>query len=251
MPMLNGRVLLFDYDDTLAKTEGIALGAACVLLNRILSERNAAGYELPAFVEQFTGTTFRRILTAASEDRKIVMAAEELDHWVEVEKQGAIAALAQQLEATDGVNQFLARLTELGNLMAIASSSAPDRLEVCLDKTGQKSFFGDRVFSVQCPTFNGRGKPAPDVYLHAMDTLGVQPEICEVFEDSVGGVKSAVAAGCRTWGYVGALPQEKRMARAEALVETGACCVFDNWAQFDSLFEQVERGGQKDVNCCG
>lgn len=40
-----------------------------------------------------------------------------------------------------------------------------------------------------------RGKPEPDVYLHAARTLGVDAKRCLVFEDSVGGVQAAVRAG--------------------------------------------------------
>ena len=43
-----------------------------------------------------------------------------------------------------------------------------------------------------------RGKPAPDVYLHACEVLEVQPENCYAVEDSPNGVMSAHAAGCRT-----------------------------------------------------
>jgi beta-phosphoglucomutase-like phosphatase (HAD superfamily) len=41
------------------------------------------------------------------------------------------------------------------------------------------------------------GKPAPDVYLHAASRLGVPPEACLAIEDSVLGVRAALAAGMR------------------------------------------------------
>jgi len=48
------------------------------------------------------------------------------------------------------------------------------------------------------------GKPAPDIYLKAAEMIGSHPENCLVFEDSLNGVKSAVAAGC----HVIACPNE-------------------------------------------
>lgn len=42
------------------------------------------------------------------------------------------------------------------------------------------------------------GKPAPDIYLKAADTLGITPDQCAAFEDSENGVRAAVAAGMTT-----------------------------------------------------
>ena len=40
-----------------------------------------------------------------------------------------------------------------------------------------------------------RKKPAPDVYIHVLEQLGVAPDKCLAIEDSENGVKAAVAAG--------------------------------------------------------
>ena len=42
------------------------------------------------------------------------------------------------------------------------------------------------------------GKPAPDIFRLAARRLGLAPEQCFVFEDSVNGVLSGNAAGCVT-----------------------------------------------------
>ena len=42
-----------------------------------------------------------------------------------------------------------------------------------------------------------RGKPDPEIYRLCASRLGVEPEQCLVFEDSVSGVQAAKAAGCR------------------------------------------------------
>jgi beta-phosphoglucomutase-like phosphatase (HAD superfamily) len=46
-----------------------------------------------------------------------------------------------------------------------------------------------------------RGKPFPDLFLHAAATIGVEPGCCAVVEDSVSGVTAAVAASMRAIGY--------------------------------------------------
>ena len=40
------------------------------------------------------------------------------------------------------------------------------------------------------------GKPAPDIYLHGAETLGLKPEECLALEDSPAGIESAFRAGC-------------------------------------------------------
>jgi beta-phosphoglucomutase-like phosphatase (HAD superfamily) len=48
-----------------------------------------------------------------------------------------------------------------------------------------------------------RGKPAPDIFLHAAAALRVAPAACLAIEDSVHGVVAAKAAGMRVWGFTG------------------------------------------------
>jgi beta-phosphoglucomutase-like phosphatase (HAD superfamily) len=63
------------------------------------------------------------------------------------------------------------------------------------------------VFSAQDVA---RGKPAPDLFLHAAATLGVDPRRCAVVEDSPAGVTAANAAGMTSFAFA-------RLAPAAAL----------------------------------
>ena len=75
--------------------------------------------------------------------------------------------------------------------VAIASSSHRRVIEAALDALGLRDVFGAVVSSDDVP----RGKPEPDVYLHAALLLGVPATRCVVVEDSLNGVKAAKAAG--------------------------------------------------------
>src|SRR5262245_28887041 len=48
-----------------------------------------------------------------------------------------------------------------------------------------------------------KGKPAPDLFLHAASRMGVQAADCIVVEDSAAGVTAATAAGMTAIGFVG------------------------------------------------
>lgn len=48
------------------------------------------------------------------------------------------------------------------------------------------------------------GKPAPDLFLHAANKMGVPAEHCLVIEDSQAGIEGAKAARMRVIRYAGA-----------------------------------------------
>ena len=74
-----------------------------------------------------------------------------------------------------------------------------------------------------------RGKPAPDLVLHAATKMGVGPERCVVVGDSMPGVIAAVAAGMTVIGFVGA--SHCRPGDAARLAAHDAIEVIDDMAQ--------------------
>ncbi len=115
----------------------------------------------------------------------------------------------------------------------IACCSGADRLKVELQlrKCGLMDWFEGRVFSGhETP----RSKPFPDVYLAAMEPLGVTPGRCAVVEDTVTGVTAGVAAGATVFGYS---PPEAGHDAPAALRAAGATAVFASMAQLPSLLD--------------
>lgn len=83
---------------------------------------------------------------------------------------------------------------------AIASSSSLRWIETHLDHLGLRRDFGGMIFSGR--EHVERGKPAPDIYLHAAAALGVPIEACAIIEDSPVGATGAVASGAFVIGLV-------------------------------------------------
>ena len=102
--------------------------------------------------------------------------------------------LAHEIPLKPQVPQTLEKLRHMGYSMAVVTATAQEQAVSNLKLAGLLPFF-DHVISASMVK---RGKPAPDVYLHACEVLGVQPENCYAVEDSPNGVMSAHAAGCRT-----------------------------------------------------
>lgn len=81
---------------------------------------------------------------------------------------------------------------------AIVSSSSTRWISAHLAHLGLADRFADRMFS-GCEHV-ARGKPAPDLYLHAADALGVDIARCVIIEDSRVGATGAVASGAYVIG---------------------------------------------------
>jgi HAD superfamily hydrolase (TIGR01509 family) len=100
--------------------------------------------------------------------------------------------LAEGLEAVAGAVRFVQALPpELPK--AVASSSTTAWIARHLDHLGLRDHFKGRIFSGH--EHVGRGKPAPDLYLHAADAIGSPIQRIAIVEDSPVGVKGAVASG--------------------------------------------------------
>jgi HAD superfamily hydrolase (TIGR01509 family) len=91
-------------------------------------------------------------------------------------------------------------LTWLRGPKCVASASPIDRIRMSLETTGLLRFFTPYLFSAsEVP----RGKPAPDLFLHAAAKMQVAPADCIVVEDSPAGVSAARAAGMIPVGFIG------------------------------------------------
>jgi HAD superfamily hydrolase (TIGR01509 family) len=124
-----------------------------------------------------------------------------------------------ELQAMPGID---AVLDGISGKVCVASSSVPERLRHTLGLAGLYRRFDPHVFSA---TMVGRGKPAPDLFLHAAAQMQAEPTRCVVIEDSVQGVTAATAAGMTVIGFVGGGHCGK--GHAERLRLAGAALVIE------------------------
>jgi HAD superfamily hydrolase (TIGR01509 family) len=90
-----------------------------------------------------------------------------------------------------GVLELLALLKARGIPRAVVTSTRRPRALQKLESTGLLPHFDDVIAGNEVQ----HAKPAPDIYLLAAQRLGVAPSHCIVLEDSVPGVRAALAAG--------------------------------------------------------
>jgi HAD superfamily hydrolase (TIGR01509 family) len=134
-------------------------------------------------------------------------------------------AFQRDLRAVDGVVEALDRI-EVPT--CVASSGSHDKMRLTLGLTDLYDRFAGRIFSA---SEVARGKPAPDLFLHAPKQMYAEPLRCVVVEDSTNGVRAAHAAGMRALGFAGGLTS------ARTLEELGARVFSDMRSLPDILVE--------------
>jgi len=220
MTLLPLRLAIFDCDGVLIDSEGVS--------NRITAEAvTALGWPVtPADCRRhFLGLTLTDMLPVIAAHVGSVPAG-----WKDALVQRLVAAMATEAEPIAGAADTLRATTALGLPWRVASNSSHREMQAKFAAAGLDELVQGRVHSA----FDvGRGKPAPDLFLAAAAAEGVPPEACVVVEDSVPGVRAAMAAGMRCLGFAA-------HGDGPALRAAGAV-LFDRLDELPALFRAAMR----------
>jgi HAD superfamily hydrolase (TIGR01509 family) len=212
-------LVIFDCDGVLIDSEPISLARLTAGLNRI-----GVDIDVETVRARFAGTAMTSIMGHVAADYGI----RAPDGFVEAVKADTLLAFDRELRAMTGVAEAVAALTLPA---CVASSSDPVRLRHSLGLTGLLPLFEGRVFS---SAEVARGKPFPDLFLHAAARMGAAPETCLVIEDSVPGVTAARAAGMSVVGFTGGGHWGHDRAGAD-LAAAGASRIFRDYADLADI----------------
>lgn len=195
-------LVIFDCDGVLVDSERLSIEVD----RRVLAD---LGWELSSdeIVHRFVG----RSAAYFRSEIESYLGSPLPEDWEATYQPWYVAAFAE-LIAVDGVERAL---DEIVTATCVASSGTHAKIRRTLGMTGLLPRFEGRIFSVDDVVV---GKPAPDLFLHAADRLGVHPEHCAVVEDSRFGVRAARAAGMRVYGYAGGLTPAEWLEQEGAVV---------------------------------
>ena len=145
--------------------------------------------------------------------------AERLDFaeqfWARVQDE-TLRAFERGVEPIPGIKQVLKHLQNKGTEFCVASNGRHEKMQLSLTQSGLIEFFPRHRFSA---TDVSEGKPAPDLFLLAANTLGYTPGECVVVEDSPSGARAARLAGMQLFAYC---PPETDSRTRQALAREGA-----------------------------
>lgn len=208
-------LVIFDCDGVLVDSERVANE----VFARVLDEVCGLQFTLEDMFDTFVGHSRAQCLQKIES-----MIGEAPPPELDLRYQRDInAALVRSVQAIDGIESVL---EQLQLPCCVASSGSHEKMRMTLGKTGLLRFFEGNIFSTSDVE---RGKPHPDIYLHAARSMGVDdPARCIVVEDSPIGVTGAVAAGMRVLGFAELMP-------AKRLHEAGAHEVFHRMHDLPTL----------------
>ena len=181
-------LIIFDCDGVLVDSEPLAMR---VLLGTLAS----AGVEIdPASgYRDFLGRSLASVTAQLDAEHGLRLTPQALER-LRVE---LYEVFRRELQPSPWVAETLDALTVP---FCVASSSQPERIRLSLEVAGLIDRFEPAIFSA---SMVARGKPDPDLFLHAAAAMGVKPENCLVIEDSPAGIAAARNAGMRVFAYAG------------------------------------------------
>jgi HAD superfamily hydrolase (TIGR01509 family) len=182
------KALLFDFDGVLVESEAASNRQIAAFLT-------AAGH--PTTSEQ----SMARFMGLADADLHAAVrdwiGGDLPAGFVEDRRADSERLLADGLDAVAGAIDFVTALPP-DLPVAIVSSSSTRWIAGHLAHLGLADRFGPHLYSGR--EHVARGKPAPDLYLHAAAALGVAIADCVIIEDSPVGATGAVASGATVIG---------------------------------------------------
>ena len=197
------RAVLFDFDGVILETEGPAHRSWVEIYRE-------HGHELPRerwldYIGResgwFDAMAHLESLVGARLDRDAVRARREARR----------NALVETLECMSGVREWVDAARDAGLRRAVVSSSSRAFVRAHLQRIGLSEHWDALVCREDAP----RAKPAPDLYLRALELVGVGAEEAIAIEDSPNGIAAAKDAGLRVVAVPNELTSALDLSRAD------------------------------------
>ena len=206
--MSSFELIIFDCDGVLVDSEKIANQ----VFAKILNEECGFSLSLEDMFQTFVGHSSNQCMSII----KSMLGKEPPSHLEQRYKEEINIALSNSVAAVSGIEKVL---TEISVPFCVASSGSHEKMRTTLGKTNLLKYFEDNLNSTSDVE---RGKPFPDVFLHAARRAGISnPAKCLVIEDSPLGVQGGVSAGMTVFGYAELMDKNR-------LITAGAHHTFDN-----------------------
>ena len=190
--VVDADLVIFDCDGVLVESEGIS--------SQVLSEHlRKTGLKISTeeVNARFMGPRLKDIVVEVG----AAVGRELGDAWITEFEERRTKIFETQLMPISGARDAVSFLAGLGVSLCVATQGRLETTHRKLALVGLSEFFPPgTVFSAdEVP----HGKPHPGVFLHAAESMGIDPERCVVIEDSAEGVKAALRAGMQVFHYRG------------------------------------------------
>jgi len=212
-------LIIFDFDGVVADSEMLANTVLAELVTELGAPMTAE-----ASLATFVGKRLDEVVAGIG----VLTNTNVGPHTGAELTRRTIDRFRRELREVDGLRGYLAAFEHIDR--CIASSSSPERLAACLGILGLQDVFGLNVYSASLVP---RGKPHPDLFLHAAAQLSADPARTIVIEDSEAGVRAATAARMIPIGFLGG--SHVRAGHEERLRSAGARFVAHDYGEAEQI----------------
>ncbi len=153
-------------------------------------------------------------------------------HYVEMLGEGLIPL-------RPGVRRLLLEAREAGMRLAVATTTTPENVSALLQNALARDAM-EWFEVIAAGDVVPAKKPAPDIYIYAMEKMGLTPAECIAFEDSHNGIRASQGAGLKTIVAVNGYTRDEDFR--------GAAIVLDHWGEPEQPFTVLE--GDADGATC-
>lgn len=178
------KAVLFDMDGVLIEAKDWHF----VSLNRAL-EHFGMPISRHEHETNFDGLPTKKKLEMLSEEKGLPRSLHDFIN--DLKQQYTVELVHTQCRPRFLQEQALSQLKRNGYKLAVCSNSIRATVELMMEKAALTPYL-DLMLSNQDVV---KTKPAPDIYLKAMERFGLRPEQCLVIEDNENGIKAAIASG--------------------------------------------------------
>ena len=205
------QLVIFDCDGVLVDSEPISNG----VLARLLNEEGLAISSEEA-TREFKGMLMRDVVDKA----QAMLGRPVPDDFTARFEAVRAKEFEAHLQPVAGARAAVEAVREAGIAACVASQGKLEKTNMTLTLCGLRDLFADdELFSAYSVA---RGKPHPDLFLHAAETMGAAPDDCLVVEDTTLGVRAALSAAMPVlWYFDGRTPLDglAHVPRLESLDE--------------------------------
>lgn len=211
-------LVIFDCDGVLIDSEIISAQMLVAALANL-----GVHIDMAYVAQHFLGRSYPTVMAQIRREFGLDLPAEFEDAY----RSRLMAAFERGLKVMPDVTQVL---QDLALPWCVATSSSPKRAARSLEIAKLDKLVGDGLYTA---SMVARGKPAPDLFLHAAQQRGVAPNRCLVIEDSLNGVRAGIAAGMQVWRFIGG--SHLAGQSLDAPEDARAALHFDRFANFFTL----------------
>jgi HAD superfamily hydrolase (TIGR01509 family) len=212
------------YDLVIFDCDGVLIDSEIISAQMLVEELAQFGVKIDlAYVARhFLGRSYPTVMAQIRREFGLDLPPAFEDQY----RERLLEEFRRDLKVMPGVTQVL---DQLAVPFCVATSSSPRRAAMSLELTGLRQRVGDRLYTASQVA---RGKPAPDLFLFAAASMGMEPKRALVIEDSLTGLRAGLAAGMTVWHFTGGSHFTQRDLSQEPPPDPAPHRQFDDFANF-------------------